>query len=119
MLTEAEKKKLETYFGFARKEHGLAVGMELDERLAKRQIALLILTPQGSRRAHDDLRESCKDSKNIVILDYTGDYPIHISCGYTSMKAVGIRDEHLAKPIYELLKKDMGETGSVSKEDTQ
>jgi hypothetical protein len=45
MLTEAEKKKLETYFGFARKEHGLAVGMELDERLAKRQIALLILTP--------------------------------------------------------------------------
>lgn len=105
MLTLMEKKKLDSYFGFAKKSKSLAIGMDLDQKLKMGKVSLLVLLEEGSSRAHESLRKEAGESTEI--LSYKGDYSVSDIVGKEKLKAVGITNLSLGQGIASLLKKDM------------
>ena len=118
MLTAEQKRKLDTYFGFARKEKGIYAGMMLEEKLERRKVSLLIFLPSCSLKAKNQLTRLAENTDDIVLLDYQADYPVNLSCGYEMLKAVGIKDPNLSKAIYKTLSEDVTVSESQKKEET-
>ncbi|MCH3966494.1 MAG: hypothetical protein LKE52_02525 [Bacilli bacterium] len=103
-MNPVTEKKLEGYFGFAKKmPRGLLVGMRLEEGLSKGKVSLLILTSTSSDRNKEHLQNLSAGRKNILILDYKGEFNLSLAAGYEKVSALGIRDPHLGKAIYDIL----------------
>lgn len=105
MLTEMEMKKLDTYFGFLKREKGFFVGRRLESEMEKDEVRVLILLPLCSEKSKADLMQLLKP--DCFVLEYKGNIRIHEFLNQKEIKAVGIRDKNLGKVIVELLEKDM------------
>ena len=105
MLNDLEMSKLETYFGFLKREKGFFVGRRLESELQKDEIKFLILFPSFSEKSKQNLIGLCK--VDCVVLEYTGNIEVYKFLNQKQIKAVGIHDAKLGKAIVDLLKKDM------------
>lgn len=103
MLSEATKKKLDAYFGFALKKRTTFAGMQLEDELARKRISVLIITKECSPANEEKLKRHASVNPSIKILRYEGEYDIPKALGYEKLKAIGIGDIHLGKAIYETL----------------
>ncbi|MFA6830135.1 MAG: hypothetical protein WCR67_05480 [Bacilli bacterium] len=106
MLNELDYKRLDSYFGFARRKRALFVGLELDDKIIRNKVCLLLILKDCSQRSHDELLRLANDAKNVCVMEYSGNYPVPLSVGYKSLKAVGVTDPYLSKEIRQLLLKD-------------
>ena len=105
MLSEEEKRRLGTYFGFLKREKAFCVGRNLESRLEKDEVCYLVFLPSCSDKSRDDLLQ--KKNQNVTVFDYQGVIQVHKLLGQKEIKAVGIMNPNLGKVILELLKKDM------------
>lgn len=105
MIDDPHVKKLDSYFGFARKKSALFVGLSLDRKLIEGRIDLLIF----NKDCPDEVKEkliSSNTNKNLKTFTYLGDYNISLASGYEKTKAIGITDFNLAKAILQILQND-------------
>jgi|GEM_PF-726216 ERCC4-type nuclease len=121
MLSKELIRKLDTYFGFAQKKHSLFAGMELEDKLERRKVSLLIFLPSCSAKDEDKLLCKYGDNPDLAILDYDGEYNVALASGRELLKAVGVGDLNLAKAIYNILKDDkkVSEDTKENKEETK
>ncbi len=108
MLSENQKKKLDTYFGFAMKKKAVYVGMKMEELLSRKRLDTLLLLPSISDKKKEELEHYKALNPNLVIFHYQGeDYDIKSILGYDLLNACGIKDAHLYKAIVDILKEDV------------
>jgi hypothetical protein len=105
MLSPEEKRRLDSYFGFARKARSLSAGMDLEEKLSEDRIALLIILKNCSEKTGQKLQRRCSEKTAFIL--YSGTYDVTLACRFETLKAVGITDPHLATVIQTLLASDM------------
>ncbi|MFA6861837.1 MAG: hypothetical protein WCR56_05645 [Bacilli bacterium] len=118
MLNQEQLNKLNSYFGFARKKHSLFAGMELEERLSRQKISLLIILPSCSDKNKDKLINRDADDPELKVLNYQGTYDIALASGFKLLKAIGVGDVNLAHAIYEVLSQEEM-NGNEKKEETK
>ncbi len=108
MLSEKQKQKLDTYFGFAMKKKAVYVGLKMEEMLSRKRLEFLLILPSCTDKKAEELSHYQTINPNLVIFRYTGyGYDVKSILGYDLLNAVGIKDVHLAKAIKGLLEEDM------------
>lgn len=108
MLSDQNKQKLDTYFGFAMKKKAVYVGLKMEELLSRKRLDFLLVLPSCTDKKFEELSHYQSINPNLVIFRYTGSgYDVKSILGYELLNAVGIKDVHLAKAIRTLLEEDM------------
>jgi hypothetical protein len=101
MTSEEKTNKLTAYFGFALRKKSIFVGMKLEEALARKRVALLLILPECSKKNEEKLKFHASVNPDCRVLRVDESFSVKAILGFERLKALGIKDQHLAKAIYE------------------
>ncbi len=106
MLTEGEKEKLYSYFGFLRRMRALTVGEEMEEKIRRNLKMIVVITPSCNDKNRRQILQLAEENSRVTPYEYHGDFPLQTAAGFKKLNAVGIENISLGEQIVALLKKD-------------